>query len=207
MPQTLLALLALAVASMMALNVKGGEASTYEHQIQDEFEMTASAVALQIMELAEERPFDERTTPDEIEAHADFLPVPGGAEFSRWDSFGGTACDLEALWTTADCDDLDDLTDVARQTIAFQMRGSGTLDFQASVEVEYVLDEDFEVESALPTDHKRVVVLVFLHPDTYTRRDRDVPLVRLERVVSYDDRKAARDFQRATGRWPAGMTG
>ena len=75
-----------------------------------------------------------------------------------------------------------------------------------SVDVEYVVPQALEVESALPTDHKRVVVTVFLSETVSTERDRSVPLARLERVVSYDARKAARDFTRATGRTPAGMT-
>ena len=219
MPQTLLALLALVVASLLSFNIQDSSKSTYEHQVHDEFEMTAAAVALQVMETAEERPFDQRSTPAGIVAANDFLPVTGGPEFSMWNTFGMPAaqtCDLDALWTTASCDDLDDLSGVTRQTVPFQMRDGWdpavrrvaprSLPMDVSVDVEYVLDEDFEVESALPTDHKRVRITVFLSPGVSTLRNRNVPLATLERVVSYDDRKAARDFQRVTGRAPAGMS-
>lgn len=222
MPQTLLALLALVIASLLAFNVKDSSKGTYEHQVQDEFEMTAAAVALQVMETAEERPFDQRSTVAGITAANDYLPVSGGAEFSMWNTFGmpaGSSCDLDALWNTMSCDDLDDLSGITRQVVPFQMRDRWNptlrvmepqwLPLDVSVDVEYVTDELWQVESALPTDHKRVTVTVFLNQTVATRRDRTVPLVTMERVVSYDARKAARDFQRGTNpsRTPAGITG
>ena len=215
MPQTLLALLALSVAALLSLNVKDTSRGTYERQVYDEFEMTASAIALQVMETAEERPFDQRSTPAGITAANRFLPVRTGAEFSSWTTFGGTTCDVDALWTTTACDDLDDLSGITRQYVPFQLRSQWLgsvetkryLGLDVSVDVEYVLDEDFEVESALPTPHKRVRVSVFLDESVSTQRDRSVPLASLERVVSYDERKAARDYQRVTGTLPAGYNG
>ncbi|HEX8299172.1 MAG TPA: hypothetical protein VF594_08440, partial [Rubricoccaceae bacterium] len=149
MPQTLLALLALAVAGMLSLNVKDTSRGTYEKQVYDEFEMTAAAIALQVMETAEERPFDQRSTPAGITAANRFLPTKTGAEFSSWTTFGGVTCDLDALWNTPSCDDLDDLSGITRQYLPFQLRSqwSGTTEIKryigldVSVDVEYVLDE------------------------------------------------------------------
>lgn len=215
MPQTLLALLALAVAGLLSFNVKDVSRGTYERQVEDEFEMVAAAVGQQVMETAEERAFDQRSTPAGIYAASSFLPARNGAEFTSWTTFGGTTCDLDALWTTPACDDLDDLSGVTRQIVPFKLRSRWTgttevtreLPLDVSIDVEYVLDEDFEVESALPTLHKRVRIYVYLDEGVSTRRSRAVPLATLERVVSYDERKAARDFQRVYTVLPAGYNG
>ncbi|HEX8386379.1 MAG TPA: hypothetical protein VF576_09355 [Rubricoccaceae bacterium] len=214
MPQTLLALLALVVASLLSFNVKDSTKGTYENQVHDELEMTAAAIALQVMETAEERPFDQRSTPAGIAAANDYLPLQLGAEFSPWTSFGGVACNVDSLWTTTSCDDLDDLAGITRQYVPFQMRSSFSgsterkrfIGLEVSIDIEYVLDEDWTVESAFPTTHKRVRIDVYIDENVSTQRDRSVPLATIQRVVGYDDRKAARDFQRATGRLPAGYT-
>jgi hypothetical protein len=48
---------------------------------------------------------------------------------------------------------------------------------------------------------------VYIDESVSTRRGHGVVLASLERVISYDERKAARDYQRATGTLPAGYNG
>ena len=80
MPQSLLGLLALTLASIISFNQQRVTHSSYKATIRDELELAASGTAQHVMEMIAARSFDEVSTPEKIfNAGA----VPQGHAFTR----------------------------------------------------------------------------------------------------------------------------
>ena len=78
MPQTLLALLAMILASVLSFNQQRGALSNYDHMIGNEIEMAASGALMTVLEFVGARSFDERTTPEGIASDGATLPLDPG---------------------------------------------------------------------------------------------------------------------------------
>lgn len=180
MPQSLLALLALALASLIGFNQQRLTQKAYKNTIRDEVHLAASGTAQHVMELIAARSYDEVSTPDKI-YQAGAVPY-GAALFSRLDQFGGGAdCDLMQPSLTPGCDDLDDLDGIRDAPAYARLSDGRRLDFSVDVDVTYVDDPGSQTPSISPTLHKRV--------DLTLRSDQlalSGESIEISRVVSYD---------------------
>jgi hypothetical protein len=193
MSQTLLALLALGMATLLGFNQQRATIQTYEVRIRDEYAVAASGLLMHVMEMAAARSFDQTSTPDHIHS-TERLPTLG--EFSLPDTFGhGEAgCDLMEPWNTPSCDDVDDLHSAAWQSVDLVLPSGRMMAFEVLITVEYVSDADVTVPVVTRTHNKRV---------TLGARAAHLPrlgtIVRLERVIAYDPVKAAADYEVSYG--------
>lgn len=204
MPQTLLALLALALSSVLVLNQQRMTTQGRQQMLSDEIELAASGLASDIMEMIGARSFDERSTPDAILALQHVPTVPGN--FSSATSIGaldrGTAgCDLLVPANTPQCDDVDDVSGLGWQPVAVELAHRRSLPFEVRVTVHYVTDPASVAVSTTRTLHKRVTVDL---RSRFLTGDGSQGHVSITRVMSYDPVKATLDFERLYG--PMGVT-
>ena len=206
MPQTMLALLALVLTSLIAHNQQRLQQRAYQGMIRDELEVSATGTAQNVIELIGARAFDESSVPQTLSA-VGAIDVPRTASlFALESTFGvtdrGTAgCHLTEPSATPECDDLDDVHGVSG-TVDVDMGGGRSLPFEAEVEIDYVTGPDEDApEATVPTLHKRVT-LVMSSPLIL---DGQRPIVIISRVFSYDPVKAEFDYERLYG--PFGTTG
>lgn len=202
MPQTMLALLALALTGTLSLNQQRALIATDDDMIDTEIEMMAAGVALHTMEILAAKAFDERATPEQV--HQLGLP-DGTSAFSTPDQFGRTTggCNLAAPWTDVSCDDLDDAHSLVGDStiwkpVPFELRDGQAVPFEVAVTVQYVDAGNFDLPVAGPTGHKLVTVRV--RSEHHVARGRFTEgVVRLERVVSYEAARAASAYEAAYG--------
>jgi hypothetical protein len=188
MPQTLLALLALALAALLGFSQQRATIQTYETRIRDEYAVAASGMLMHVMEMAAARSFDQASTPAHILSS---LQLPSVSDFSSPSGFGHVGeCDLLAPWNTPACDDVDDLHSAVWQPVDLVLPSGRKMPYEVLVTVEYVSDADVTIPVSAPTHNKRV---------TLAARAADLPrlgtIVRLERVIAYDPVKAAADYE------------
>lgn len=176
MQQTILALLALMIATLFSYNQERSMLHMRETMIDTEMEVMASGVALQVMEYIGRKAFDDQTTDGERVATA--------AELTSASGFGVSGkCDVVAPIQTvspySDCDDLDDYDHMALERVPFVLK-TDTVYFDVTAEVKYV--ESDGSESFSPTFDKQVTV--------YVRNDGDKQYmqapVMLSRTFSYE---------------------
>ena len=214
MPQTLLALLALVVASILSLSQQRSRIQSYDVRLRDEYSVAASGMVMQAMELIAARPFDEASTPASIEARdldplvldaipttADFTPRLS-TEFGRT---GSDTCNILEPWKAGDvCDDLDDYhtprwfpDSLAWQPVEVALSNGHAIPFEVRVEVDYVTGaETGHVVTLDPTDSKRVTIYV----RSPQMRGGASDLVHLERVVTWDPDKAEYEHNKTYGK-------
>lgn len=205
MPQSLLGLLALTLASIISFNQQRVTQSSYKATIRDELELAASGTAQHVMEMIAARSFDETSTPDRI-FNAGGVPQgafgftkPDNSEFGRYDGEG--ECNLMQPGLTENCDDVDDLDGIRSAPVVARLSDGRELRFSADVDVTYVTDPGSDTPSLVPTLHKRVDLAIHSeHPAAPVEG-----MVRVSRVVSYDPIKADMDMEDACG--PIGLEG
>ena len=195
MSQTMLALLAMVLASLVSFNQKRNAVNTYEAMLENEIEMAATGSLMNVMELAGGRSFDEVATPEEVK-YWNHLPNGAGVfnashHFGVYDR-GPLGCDLLKPYLTPECDDLDDLDGVRDQIVTARLTTGRAIEFKADVDVDYVMDDAIQTLSPEPTNHKRVVI---------TMRN---PLlaggqITLQRVFSYDAVKTEMNYETIYG--------
>lgn len=193
MPQSLLALLALALAALLGFSQQRAIVQSYEVRIRDEYAVAATGVLMHVLEMAAARSFDRQSTPDRIRALG---RLPGVGDFTPPSAFGSPAgsCNLLEPWRTAQCRALEDLHGIERQPVTIPLASGRTMTFEISITVEYVDDADLSVPVPYPTANKRVTARAFAA---------DVPrlgeIVRLERVVAFDPVKAEAEYEAVHG--------
>ena len=194
MPQSLLGLLALTLATLISFNQQRITQKAYKSTIRDEIELAASGTAQHVIEMIAARSYDDVSTPDHI---FDTGGVPWGAgAFSTADSFGGNLnCDLMVPSNTPDCDDVDDVDGIRGAPIAATLSDGRSLRFTADIDVSYVTDPGTQVPSTVPTLHKRVDLTV--HSDSPAAPING--LLSVSRVISYDPIKADADMEALCG--------
>ncbi|MEM9997849.1 MAG: hypothetical protein AAF809_09120 [Bacteroidota bacterium] len=201
MPQTLLALLALALTGTLSLNQQRSLIATDDDMLDAEIEMMAAGVALHTMEVLAAKAFDERSTPSEVHHYG--MPADASS-FSPAGEFGRSAgCPLAEPWTDTGCDDLDDAHSLINgiavwQPVPFELRNGQTVPFEVAVTVQYVHESAFDLPVAGPTDHKLVTVRVRARHHVERGRFTD-GVVRLERVVSYEEERVIRAYEAVYG--------
>jgi len=146
MPQSLLAILALMIASLFSVSQQRNIIGNYENMIRSELEIMASGVALQVMEDIAGHPFDAATAAADFEFDEFSLNDLALAPFA-YDSTYSTAAYLEHFNGTT-------------TTVDFAT-SEGTVTFDISVDVHYIDDSKSETNNR--TDAKEVVVNVS-HP-------------------------------------------
>ena len=191
MPQTLLALLGLSLASMMAFNQQRSTVHSYGTMIENEIEVAASGAIMHAMEMVGTLAFDEETTPDAIwnkgNTHIPDDPdeLSETAQFGTSDR-GSNGCNLMRPWETPLCDDIDDLDGLQDERVGLDLITGDSLYFDLSIDVDYVEHGDVDQVVNDRTLHKRVTIRA-KSPHFITAPDRTIELVR---VFSYDDDKA-----------------
>lgn len=191
MPQTLLSLLALALASLLTFNQQRLTVRSQQGMVADEVELAAAGLASEILELVGARSFDEATTPEKIAAGGGAIPY-SPAEFSSAGSFGvAGGCDYLVPANTPDCDDVDDVGGADWTPVAVRLARGRTLDFDVRTDVFYVASTTSMEPAEAPTRHKRVILDV-RSPYVTTG---PAEVLRVTRVVSYDPVKAEMDYE------------
>jgi hypothetical protein len=152
MDQTLLALLALIIASVFSFNQERAVMQGRVAMVDAEMEVMASGVALQVMEYVGSKAFDDQT--------ADGEKVTEAASLTSFGGFGVAGrCDVVAPINTEypyqACDDLDDFHAMETEPVPFMLK-SETLSFDVTVEVHYV-HADGSAASGQTFDKKVVV--------------------------------------------------
>ena len=210
MPQTLLAIAAIAAAGLLTLSQGQAVHSTTESVMRDQFELTVAGTLLHTLEFADARAFDQATTPAALRARYglpdsmtaeelsnvtfdDFANLPVSA-FETTAHFGGEACNVEDPWKTPACDDADDLDGGEWQEVRFETPDGHPLPVEVRASVVYVEANAPDVPVPGPTYHKRVEV--FARTTAFKSRSEPVEIA-LRRVISYDPVVAAEYLRRS----------
>ncbi len=195
MPQTMLGLLALVLASLVSYNQQRNSVSNYQSMIQNEVEMAATGTMTHVLELIGSRSFDESSTPDGI--HASQQVPELDEHFTAGSRFGGhdrgqNGCDLMEPFRTPECDDVDDVDGIRNQSVVTQISDGRTIALNVDLDVDYVNDDSTHSISTRRTRHKLVTLTA------------ESPLLRyggitIERVFSYDPIKDEAEFEQVHG--------
>lgn len=144
MPQTLLALLAIVLASFLALSQARSGQNTARRLEAADVQMLAADAALEHLAVLEQRPFDEGVKSAYISSIAGLTPVVNGA-FVR---IGGDPPG----------DDLDDAHNTSVTTARVVRSGQAGVQIRTDVTVAYVSEADGTTASLVPTRFKRVTI-------------------------------------------------
>ena len=203
MPQTMLGLLALVLASFVAFNQQRLTQQSYRNAVRDEVEIAAAGTAQHVVEMIAARSYDEASTPVRV-FQSGGVPMgtslfSGGANFTV--DRGNAGCNLMDPVNTPDCDDVDDAHGLRDVAVEARLSDGRSLPFAADIDVFYVAGPSSTTPSSLPTLHKRVEVTLRspLLPDLPNG------VMTVSRVISYDPIKAEADMETLCG--PIGMPG
>ena len=200
MPQTLLALLALVLASLLTFNQQRLTLRAHNNLVEDELELAAAGLASEIVALIEGRSFDEKTTPSAIADKNGKVP-DNPNQFTDGDTFGAEdrgpdGCDLLRPALTEECDDVDDVSwdedtgESPWHDVEVDLSHGRSFPFGVRVQVYYVDDPNSMDEAASRTRHKRILIDV---RSPFAGDDEGI--YRATRVVSYDPVKAEMDYE------------
>jgi hypothetical protein len=151
MQQTLLALLALMIATMLNFNQMQAQLRTDQQAVRAELHQMALGVAMESMEVVRARAYDENVIgvpEDEVNVPNDF----SGPTFST-----GNNCNAFTEETTPTCHDVDDFHEMVPATKQFDLPDA-QFDFRIEMEVRYV-NEDLDPVNA-KTRWKEVIISV-----------------------------------------------
>ncbi len=201
MPQTLLALLALVLASFLTFNQQRLTLRSHQNLVTDEVELAAAGLASEVLAFVDGRSFDEESTPSAIADENGEVPEDPD-EFTAGSTFGATdrgldGCNLLKPVLTPDCDDVDDVAwdpndvdDDGWRDVTVELSHERKLPFEVRMQVYYVDNPDSMVEAPDPTRHKRILIDI---RSPFAGDDEGV--YRATRVVSYDPIKAEMDYE------------
>ena len=193
MQQTLYALMALALTSMLSFTQLNSQTQSYARLVDDELEVMGSGVLRRVLETADILSFDQRTTPAVWNANGGVTPLIN--EYELQAAFGNTPqCDLdEPFKNLVGCDDIDDL-DMGNQwqEIPFYFPNGDSLAFDANVRVHYVAASDLDtpLTSGARSEFKLVVVKLRTKFHAGTARYTD-GFIELRRVYNFTQELAA----------------
>lgn len=173
MQQTLLALLALLIATLLSFNQKQATVQNQGQVVRAEMEQMALGVAAESAQIVRSRDYDAAV----IGLPADSL-VPT-SEFT--DPPFTTGNDCEAFGGSTTCDDVGDFHEMETATVPFTFP-SGSFDFSVDVEIQYV-DENLQPTSS-KSDRKQIIVRVQDSPSSGADPRLPEP-IQYSEVVSY----------------------
>lgn len=174
MQQTLLALLALLVATFMSFSQKQAAISHQDQVVRSEMEQMALGVANHVVQVVRARAFDAATvgvTSDSIVATSNFASTP----FS-------TGNDCQAFGGGEACNDIDDFHEMTTASIPFTFP-TGSFDFDVDVEIKYV-NSDLQPTGGAKSSRKKIIVEVQDDPGSGTS-SRLIEPIEYSEVVSY----------------------
>lgn len=182
MHQTLYALLALSILSLFSFNQRRALLQSYASMIDDEMEVMASGVALQVMEYIGSKDFDDATKNSNR--------IDSAALLSSEGSFGvSTRCDvvapIEETGSYQVCDDLDDFHKMKLERVPFFME-QDTVFFDVTSLISYV--DNSGKDTASRSFNKKVEVIV-QSPDSTTFLREPVHLIR---TFTYEKMKGSK---------------
>lgn len=149
MQQTLLALLALLIATLLSFNQQQSDVQNQGQVVRAEFEQMALGVAAESAQIIRSRAFDDAT----IGIPSDSI-VPS-SEFTSSFSSGN---DCEPFGGNTTCDDVDDFHEMVADPVSFTFP-QGEFDFTVEAEVRYV-DEDLQPTGGTPSNQKQIILRV-----------------------------------------------
>lgn len=163
MQQTLLALAALLIATLLSFNHQQSQVRTQQQIFRAELQQMALGVGKQTMEVVRSRTFDQNI---EDPADPDMEDVPEG--FATLDD-GKGAC--EALLSGGEAEGCKAVEQFHEQsgTVSFRLPDDREINFEARVEVHYVcsdMERSSEGDCTAPTRWKEVVIEVQDQPDS-----------------------------------------
>jgi hypothetical protein len=153
MQQTILALLALLIASFFTLSQAQSSLQSQKQALRGEIEQMALGIGMQSMEMVRARAFDSAvlgTGEDVILDPSNFSDIPNDLNYN---------CRLHASQNDGDVQDCQTIEEFNKTTgtVPFSITG-GEIDFEVEIEVQYVC-EDLEPCTG-PTSRKKVDVYV-----------------------------------------------
>ena len=199
MPQTLLALLALVLASFLTFNQQRLTIRAQTNMLTNEIELAATGLGSEVMEFIAARSFDEQSTPRAVYEGGDKAPV-SASQFKAASTFGAadrgaSGCDFMDPAVTPECDDVDDVDGTDWTPVTISLAQGRELEFEIRTEVFYVDDAESMTPASGQTLHKRVILDI---RSKYVTASETSGLYRTTRVVSYDKTKAVKDFENDT---------
>lgn len=200
MPQTLLALLALSLSSLVVFNQQRLQMRAQTQMVSNELALAGSGLASDIMEMIGARSFDEASTPEKIHAAAAVPDSPSIFTSASVLESESESKDCDLLTPTPSCDDVDDIRGLENEPYSILLAEGRELDFEVSTSVVYVTDAEGGVKSDVPTLHKKVTIVV-----RSANEDLGIEPLTFSRVFSYDPIKAEMDYERKYG--PIGTGG
>ena len=201
MPQTLLALLALSLSSLLVFNQQRLTVRAQTQMVSNELALAGSGLSSDIMEMVGARSFDEGSTPEKIHAASAVPSNPAG--FTSPATLGaspGVVCNL--LVPDGQCDDIDDIRGIEGEIYEVELTADRSLAFAVWTDVVYVTDAEGGEPSDVPTRHKKVTIEIKSLNDQSA-----APPLTFARVFSYDPVKAEMDYERIYGPIGTGDTG
>jgi len=157
MQQTLLALVAMLIATFLSFNQKQAVVQHQSQVVRAEMEQMALGVAGQAMQVIRARAFDRATVGVPSDS------IVSTSEFEDTGSIQEGILDCQAFGGTDTCDDVDDFYgDTA--TIPFTFP-TGSFDFKVDMRVRYV-DSDLQPTGGTKTNRKQVILEVQDSPST-----------------------------------------
>lgn len=175
MQQTLLAIVALLIATFLSFNQKQAQVRHQSQVVRAEMEQMALGVAHQAVQVIRARAFDAATVgvppSDSIVATSNFedTPFPTGKDCK---AFGGVDT----------CNDVDDFHEMTTASIPFVFP-SDQFDFDVDVRIQYV-DSDLESTGGAKSSRKKITVEVQDDP-TSGNSPRLYEPIEYSEVVSY----------------------
>lgn len=161
MQQTLLALLALLIATFLSFNQMQSDVHSQRLTVQGELQQMALGVAMQTMEVVRARAFDAATVGVPDEEYLD--PKDDGFALKSNGEFGVTGdCKLHSGGTGVDCTTIEEFHGTTGD-VPFLLAGS-SFPFNIAIEVHYVCSNleraDESAECSAPTARKEVVLKI-----------------------------------------------
>ena len=214
MPQTLLAISAIVIASFLTLSQSEISRRTTASVVTDQFELAVAGTLLHTMEFVDSRAFDEATTPDRLRERLklprvmsqaardtitfDDLRSIRASEFTPASAFGAGNCDIKR--PPATCDDVDDIADGRWHALDLETPEGDPLPVEVKVDVAYVRagsGDQMDVPVGEQTFHKRVEVIARSNAVRMPGGGSRPVQVALRRVISFDSEVAVEYLRRS----------
>lgn len=150
MQQTMFALVALLIATLLSFNQKQAAVQHQQQVFQAEMTQMALGVANHAVQIVRARAFDVATagvTSDSIVATSNFTETPFITGYDCQPFGGGDTCN-----------DIDDFHEMVTATVPFDYPG-GSFDFDVDIEIKYV-DSNLQPTGGTRTSRKKIIVKV-----------------------------------------------
>jgi hypothetical protein len=175
MQQTLLALVALLIATFLSFNQKQAAVQNQAQVVRAEMEQMALGAARETMNVIQARAFDRAT--DGVPRDS-IVPT---SEFEEKSSIQSSILDCAAFGGTDECKDVDDFYgDIATVPFTFP---TGSFEFEVNINVQYVNADLDSTAGGTKSDRKQIILEVQDNPSSGNPRLPEP--IKYTEVVSY----------------------